>query len=56
MSLDELARIAAATSVAAQVVGRDGAVDTYELWSGSWSDWTAFVSGVAGERPLGAAR
>ena len=56
VSLDELARIAAAASVEAQVVVRDGAVDTYELWSGSWSDWSAFVAGAAGERPLGAAR
>ncbi len=56
VSLDELARIAAATSVEAQVVGVDGAVDTYELWSGRWSDWSAFVAGAAGERPLGAAR
>jgi hypothetical protein len=56
VSLDELARIAAATSVEAQIVGEDGAVDTYELWSGSWSDWSAFVAGTAGERPLGAAR
>jgi hypothetical protein len=56
VSLDELARIAAAASVEAQVVRADGAVDAYELWSGSWSDWSAFVSGAAGERPLGAAR
>jgi len=56
VSLDELARIAAAASVEAQVVRSDGAVDTYELWSGGWSDWSAFVAGVAGERPLGAAR
>ncbi len=51
VSLDELARIAAAASVEAQVVLGDGAVDTYELWSGSWSDWSAFVAGAAGERP-----
>ncbi len=56
VSRDELARIAAATSVEAQVVVRDGAVDRYELWSGRWSDWSAFVTGTAGERPLGAAR
>ena len=56
VSLDELARIAAATSVEAQVVARDGAADAYQLWSGRWSDWSAFVAGVVGERPLGAAR
>jgi hypothetical protein len=56
VSLDELERIAASTSVEAQVVVRDGAVDKYELWSGRWSDWSAFVTGTAGERPLGAAR
>jgi hypothetical protein len=56
VSLDELTRIAAASSVEAQVVMRDGAVDAYELWSGNWSDWSAFVAGAAGERPLGASR
>jgi len=55
VSLDELARIAAATSVEAQVVTRDGAADAYQLWSGRWSDWSAFVAGAAGERLLGAA-
>jgi hypothetical protein len=56
VSLDELERIAAAAAVEAQVVRADGTVDTYELWSGGWSDWSAFVAGAAGERPLGAAR
>jgi hypothetical protein len=51
VSLDQLARIAAATSIEAQVVASDGAVDTYELWSGRWSDWSAFVAGAAGQRP-----
>jgi hypothetical protein len=56
VSLDELTRIAAATSVEAQVVAGDGVALTYELWSGNWSDWSAFVAGAAGERPLDAAR
>jgi len=56
VSLDELTRIAAAVSVEAQVVAPDGAAMTYELWSGSWSDWSAFVSGTVGERSLDAAR
>ena len=56
VSLDELARIAAARSVEAQVVRADGAADAYELWSGSWSKWSAFVAGAVGERALGAAR
>jgi len=56
VSLDELARIAAATSVEAQVVTSDGAALTYDLWSGAWSGWSAFVSGADGARPLDASR
>ena len=56
VSVDELTRIAAAASVEAQVVARDGTAMTYELWSGSWSDWSAFVAGATGQRPLDAAR
>ena len=56
VSLDELARIAAATSVEAQVVRRDGAADTYELWGGSWSDWSAFIAGTTATPRLGARR
>ena len=44
VSLDELARIASAASVEAQVVARDGAALAYELWSGRWSDWSAFAT------------
>jgi hypothetical protein len=53
VSLDELARIAAATSVEAQLVRADGAVDAYELWSGSWSDWSRFVASASPDRCSG---
>jgi len=56
VTLDELARIVAATSVEALVVAPDGAVAEYTLWDGRWSDWAAFVAGTAADRPLGASR
>jgi hypothetical protein len=58
VSLDVLERIAAAREVDAQVVASDGSTARYELWDGRWSDWSAFVVGVAEpvERQLGAAR
>ncbi len=46
VTLDEVARIAAATTIDALVVARDGSVASYELWSGHWSDWSAFVTDV----------
>ncbi len=46
VTLDEVARIAAATTIEALVVARDGSVASYELWSGHWSDWAAFVTDV----------
>ena len=54
VTLDELARIVAATSIEAVVVARDGGVAEYTLWGGRWSDWAAFVT--ATDRPLGAIR
>jgi len=48
VSLDELARIAAAASVEALVVARDGGTLSYELWNGHWSTWGAFVAGASG--------
>jgi len=56
VTLDELARIAAATSIQAAVVASDGGVSEYALWDGRWSGWAAFVAEVSGERPLGARR
>jgi hypothetical protein len=44
VTLDEVARIAAATTIEALVVARDGSVASYELWSGHWTDWAAFVA------------
>jgi hypothetical protein len=49
VSLDELARIASAASVEAQVVAGDGAALEYELWSGRWSDWSAFATQTSAE-------
>jgi hypothetical protein len=46
VTLDEVARIAAATTIEALVVARDGSVASYELWSGRWSDWSTFVTNV----------
>ena len=46
VSLDEIARIAAATSVEALVVARDGGTASYELWNGHWAEWGAFVAGA----------
>jgi len=56
VTLDELARIAAATSIGVAVVARDGSVSDYALWDGHWADWAAFVAQTSGERPLGASR
>ena len=59
VSLDQLERIAAATAVEALVVAQDGGVTEYDLWSGQWSDWAAFVAGTdvaSVDRPLRARR
>ena len=56
VTLDELARIGASTSIEAALVARDGSVSDYKLWDGRWSDWAAFVAGATGDRPLGAKR
>jgi len=56
VTLDELARIGASTSIEAALVARDGSVGDYKLWDGRWSDWAAFVAGATGDRPLGAKR
>jgi hypothetical protein len=56
VTLDELERIAAATSIQAAVVASDGSVSEYVLWDGHWADWAAFVAQTSGERPLGASR
>jgi hypothetical protein len=46
VSLDELARIAAAGSIEASVVATDGGVASYELWDGRWADWQGFLAAV----------
>jgi hypothetical protein len=56
VTLDELARIAAAGSIQAVVVARDGSVSEYALWDGHWADWAAFVAQTSDERALGASR
>jgi hypothetical protein len=53
VSLDELSRIAVASTIEAAVVAADGSVATYDLWDGRWADWEGFLAGVD---PAGALR
>ena len=47
ISLDQLDRLARATSVDVLVVAADGSTATYELWGGAWADWGPFVAKTA---------
>ena len=55
-SLDQLERIAAATSVMVQFALDDGKASGYELWSGQWLDWTRFTARVADPQSIRQAR
>jgi hypothetical protein len=43
VSLDQVERVARASSVEVHVVTDGGAVAPYELWDGAWSDWRVFA-------------
>jgi hypothetical protein len=34
-------------SIEVELLGDDGVASSYELWDGAWSDWQAFVTGIA---------
>lgn len=46
VTLDQIVRIASATSVRAVVVLPDGSTEPYEHWNGMWSGWTEFRDAV----------
>ena len=44
-SLDQIRRIARATSVEVRIVDDRGATARYRHWQGAWTDWAAFPGG-----------
>jgi hypothetical protein len=46
VTLDQLERVATASSIEVQVLTADGARESFSLWRGSWSDWLPFVVGI----------
>ena len=44
ISLDQLERLARATSVEVLVVAADGSTAAYELWDGAWANWKPFIA------------
>ena len=44
ISLDQLDRLARATSVNVIVVTADGSTAAYELWDGAWAAWEPFIA------------
>ncbi|MGI9225010.1 MAG: hypothetical protein ACR2QX_11070 [Woeseiaceae bacterium] len=43
VSLDQIDRIASATSVEALFIAENAAVARYRMWAGTWATWTLFV-------------
>lgn len=55
-SLDQIDRIAAAESVSVQFALHDGRAASYDLWSGSWIDWSGFIERAEDQQPVRQAR